>query len=124
MEPEFDGESRAIAKIGSHWLDVIEYIAGLQISEVFADFCTFFSYRRRPLNEVETFTGKIKKNSEYAKVKISTGGYDAILFKFSGGAYDSITINQVSAGRKNRLAFEIYGTKKSVAWNYEEPNEL
>ncbi len=30
----------------------------------------------------------------------------------------------MSAGRKNRLSLEIYGTKSSVAWDQERPDEL
>jgi predicted dehydrogenase len=37
------------------------------------------------------------------------------------GAY---TVSQVSAGCKNRLSIEIYGSKASVAWNQERPDEL
>jgi predicted dehydrogenase len=36
----------------------------------------------------------------------------------------SFTASQVSAGRKNRLSLEIFGTKGSVAWDGERPNEL
>jgi predicted dehydrogenase len=39
-------------------------------------------------------------------------------------ARGSVTASQVSAGRKNRLSVEIYGTKSSVAWNQERPDEL
>ena len=35
-----------------------------------------------------------------------------------------MTVNQVAAGRKNRLAFEIYGTKMAIAWNCERPNQM
>jgi predicted dehydrogenase len=35
-----------------------------------------------------------------------------------------MTVNLVAAGRKNRLYFEIYGSKKGVSWNSERPNEL
>ena len=35
-----------------------------------------------------------------------------------------MTASQVSAGRKNGLSVEIYGTKSSVAWNQERPDEL
>lgn len=41
LEPAFSGESRAIADIGSHWMDLVEYISGLKITEVFADFAAF-----------------------------------------------------------------------------------
>ena len=33
-------------------------------------------------------------------------------------------MSQVSAGRKNHLRFEIFGTKKGVAWDQERPDEL
>jgi len=39
-------------------------------------------------------------------------------------ARGSVTASQVSAGRKNRLSIEICGTRSSVAWNQERPNEL
>jgi predicted dehydrogenase len=35
-----------------------------------------------------------------------------------------MTASQVSAGRKNQLRIEIFGTKAGVAWNGEQPNEL
>lgn len=35
-----------------------------------------------------------------------------------------MTVNQVAAGRKNRVYFEIYGSSKSIGWNSERPNEL
>src|ERR1035441_7780675 len=35
-----------------------------------------------------------------------------------------MTASQVSAGRKNRLSMEVYGTKSSAAWDQERPNEL
>ena len=36
----------------------------------------------------------------------------------------AFTASQVSAGRKNRLSIEIYGSKSSVAWDQERPDEL
>ncbi len=35
-----------------------------------------------------------------------------------------MTVSQISAGRKNRLFVEIYGTKGSVTWDQEKPDEL
>ena len=35
-----------------------------------------------------------------------------------------MTASQVSAGRKNRLSIEIYGSRASVAWDQERPDEL
>ena len=35
-----------------------------------------------------------------------------------------LTVNQVAAGRKNRLYYEIDGSQKALAWESERPNEL
>jgi len=35
-----------------------------------------------------------------------------------------MTVNQVAAGRKNRLYFEIDGSKQSIAWESETPNQI
>jgi predicted dehydrogenase len=35
-----------------------------------------------------------------------------------------MTASQMSAGRKNRLSIEVYGTKGGAAWDQEKPNEL
>ena len=35
-----------------------------------------------------------------------------------------MNVSQVTAGRKNRLTFEIAGAKAAMAWDSERPNEL
>ncbi|MFA5014160.1 MAG: Gfo/Idh/MocA family oxidoreductase [Actinomycetota bacterium] len=124
LEPEFSGKSRAVADIGSHWLDMVEYISGIKIEKVYADFCTFFKTRKKPIKSVETYTGKFLKSSGHKDIKINTEDYATVLLRFNNGAHGSITVNQAAAGRKNRLAFELYGTKMSIAWNSENPNEM
>ncbi|ABP66036.1 oxidoreductase domain containing protein [Caldicellulosiruptor saccharolyticus DSM 8903] len=122
--PEFSGESRAVADIGSHWLDLIEFVTELKVVEVYADFATFYPVRKKPLNPIETYAGKLMSAEDYEDVKITTEDYATVILKFNNGAHGSMTVNQVAAGRKNRLYFEIYGSKKGVSWNSERPNEL
>ncbi len=124
LEPEFSGKSRSVADIGSHWLDMIEYISGIKIEMVCADFCTFFKTRKKPIKPAETYTRKILKSSDYEDIKINTEDYATVLLRFNNGAHGSMTVNQMAAGRKNRLTFEIYGTKMSIAWNSENPNKM
>jgi Predicted dehydrogenases and related proteins len=124
LEPEMGGESRAVADIGSHWLDMIEFVTGSKINKVCADFATFHKTRLKPANQIDTYTGKKPKLHDCFEVDIKTEDYATILLKFRNGAHGSLTVNQMAAGRKNRLFFEIYGSKKSVAWNSERPNEL
>ena len=124
LEPEFSGESRAIADIGTHWFDTIEYATGIRVTDVCSDFATFYKTRKKPLKPVETYSGKVLTPEDYADVEIKTEDYATVLLKFSNGAHGSFTVNQVAAGRKNRMYFEIYGSKASVAFDSEKPNEL
>jgi predicted dehydrogenase len=124
IEPQLSGRSRAVADIGSHWMDLVEHVSGLRVSEVFADFATFHRTRKKPLKLVETYAGKILKSEDYAEIPIKTEDYASILFHFSGGAHGALTVSQVSAGRKNRITFEIDGCRRAVAWDSESPNSL
>ncbi|MGO9307873.1 MAG: Gfo/Idh/MocA family protein [Spirochaetia bacterium] len=124
LEPAVSGKSRAVADIGSHWMDLVEHLTGRKIAEVSADFATFHPTRRKPLKPVETFAGKLLKPEDYAAVPISTEDYATVMIRFAGGAHGVLTVSQVSAGRKNRLYFEIDGSKKSVAWESELPNQV
>ncbi|WP_026486782.1 Gfo/Idh/MocA family protein [Caldanaerobius polysaccharolyticus] len=124
LQPEFSGDSRAVADIGSHWLDLIEFVTSINVSSVCADFATFHSVRKKPLKPVETYSGKILSPEDYEDIEINTEDYATVLLRFNNGAHGSMTVNQVAAGRKNRLYFEIYGSKKAIGWNSERPNEL
>ncbi|BDF58071.1 dehydrogenase [Christensenellaceae bacterium] len=124
LEPKFSGDSRAVADIGSHWLDSVEFMTGIKIDKVCADFATFYPIRKKPLKPVETYSGKVLTPDDYADVPINTEDYASVLLKFDNGAHGSMTVNQVAAGRKNRIWFEIYGSKKSIAINTERPNEM
>lgn len=124
LEPEQSGQSRAIADIGSHWMDLIEHVTGLKIQEVFADFATFHPIRKKPLKPVETYAGKVLKPEDYEDVPINTEDYATVLFRFENGGRGVMTVNQVAAGRKNRLYFELDGSKESICWESESPNQI
>ena len=51
------GALRAVADIGTHWLDLVHAITGLEVESVCADLLTVHPVRRRPKGEVETFSG-------------------------------------------------------------------
>jgi predicted dehydrogenase len=124
LESKLSGESRAVADIGSHWMDLIEYLSGLRIKEVFADFAIFHPKRKKPLKPVETYAGKVLKPEDYAEVSIDTEDYATVLFRFQNGERGVLTVSQVSAGRKNRLYFELDGSKRAAAWDSESPNRM
>jgi predicted dehydrogenase len=118
------GSSRTFADIGTHWCDLAEHITGQRIMSLCADLTTFLTKRKKPKGSVETFTGKTLQPSEYDEVPIKTEDFGAMMFALGEHAKGSLTVSQVSVGRKNRLFIEIFGTKASVAWNTEYPDEL
>ena len=124
LEPDKSGDSRAIADIGSHLMDVLEYITGLKTVEVMADFNTIHKTRKKPLKPVETYSGKMLQPEDYADVPINTEDHANVLLRFDNGNRGAVTVSQVSAGRKNQLKLEISGSKQTFAWNSEAPNEL
>lgn len=124
LEPDKSGDSRAIADIGSHLLDITEYVTGLKITEVMADFSTVHKTRLKPLKAIETYSGKMLEASDYAEVPINTEDHATVLLRFDNGSKGSVTVSQVSAGRKNRLNIEISGSKSNFEFNSERPNEL
>jgi predicted dehydrogenase len=118
------GPSRTFADIGTHWCDLAEHITGRRISSLCADLTTFLDTRKKPRGSVETFTGKTLQPSEYDEVAIKTEDFGAMIFAMGEKTKGSLTVSQVSVGRKNRLFIEIFGTKASVAWTTESPDEL
>jgi predicted dehydrogenase len=118
------GQLRAIADIGTHWLDLMHAITGLEVEAVCADLKTVHPVRQRPKGEVQTFKGKEEKIAATEPVKINTEDFGAVLLRFKGGARGLLWVSQVTAGRKNCLRFEIGGAQTAVAWDSEEPNTL
>lgn len=124
LVPELSGDSRAVADVGSHWCDLIQYVTGLKITRVMADLVTLHPKRKRPKVEVETYAGKVLTPEEMEDVEIGTEDYASILLEFDSGAHGVMTVNQCAAGRKNRLFYEINGSKCGLSWDQEKPNEL
>ncbi len=119
-----NGKSRCFADIGTHWCDMVEHITGLRISSLCADLQTFHKTRKRPKGSIETFSGKTLQPDDYEEVPIDTEDFGAVLLRLGDQARGAITVSQISAGRKNQLRMEIYGTKASVTWDQEKPDEL
>jgi predicted dehydrogenase len=124
IESDKNGPSRVMADIGSHWCDMAEHVTGQRIHSLCADLQTFHKTRKRPKVSVETFAGKTLSPEDYELVPIDTEDFGSVIFRMGERARGAFTASQVSAGRKNRLNIEIYGTKSSVVWDQERPDEL
>jgi predicted dehydrogenase len=99
VDPELGGASRAFADIGSHWCDLIEFVSGDRITALVA----------------RTIKADESRRTEDLAV---------VLFETDGGAAGSAVVSQVSAGRKNRLWFEVSTESETFAFDQEHPDSL
>jgi predicted dehydrogenase len=122
LEPDKGGELRAVADIGSHWLDLVQFVLGSRIDSLLADLATTIPVRRRPAREIETFAAADDVEREDAPM--TTEDLAHILLRFEDGTRGSLVISQVSAGRRNSLRFEVDGSKGALAWDAEQNEAL
>ncbi len=124
LDAKSNGKLRVMGDIGSHWMDMIQHLTGLSISSVCADLSIFHKTRKRPKGSVETFSGKKGPSGEVDEFAIDTEDFGMVMLHLGDKARGAFTVSQMSAGRKNKFAFEIFGTKAGVAWDQEQPDSL
>jgi predicted dehydrogenase len=124
VDAKAGGPSRCMADIGSHWFDLAEHVTGLRVTSLCADLQTFHPMRKQPKHSVETFANKLLGPEDYVETAVDTEDFGAVIFRMGERARGSVAASQVSAGRKNRFNIEVCGTRASVAWNQERPDEL
>jgi predicted dehydrogenase len=119
------GELRAVADIGSHWLDLTRFITGRRVEAVCADLHTFVTERDHPVGEVETFAAaSVASDVERVHEHMESDDAAGILLRYEGGLRGLCSISQVAAGRKNTLDWELDGATSSLAWSGEQPEYL
>jgi predicted dehydrogenase len=124
IDSKSSGPSRCMADIGSHWFDMAEHVTGLRVTSLVADLQTFHATRKQPKGSVESFANKLLGPQDYIERAVDTEDFGTVLFHMGARTRGSVVASQVSAGRKNRLAIELHGSKASAAWDQERPNEL
>lgn len=122
LEPDRGGALRAVSDIGSHWLDLMRFVTGQRITAVMADLATFIPVRHQPAGPVETFS--LDRAAETIPRTIETEDAATVLLRFANGARGAFAVSQISAGRKNSLAYEIDGSSSAAAWDSEQPDQL
>ncbi len=98
-DPNVAGISNCMGDIGTHAHNLIRYITGLEIDEICSELTTFIPGR-----------------------SLDDDGNSLVRFK--GGAKGIIYASQISNGDENDLNIRVYGTKASIEWHQEDPNEL
>lgn len=117
------GASRAVADIGSHWCDTVQFVTGRRIVAVMADLSIVWPTRKANVAGSATFSQQAGQGN-MRDYPVSTEDAGSVLFRFDDGSKGCFSVSQVSAGRKNRLNFELNGSHCSLAWDQETPQQL
>lgn len=98
-DPAQSGAGGTLGDVGSHCLNLLEYVTGDPVAELCADRSTFLP--DRALDEDVN-----------------------MLLRFRGGGKGVLTISQVATGEENGLTLRVYGSKGAILWAQENPNYL
>ncbi|SDI84754.1 Predicted dehydrogenase [Halanaerobium congolense] len=123
VDPKQGGKSRAVADIGSHFCDLLQYLTDKRIKRLTAKTKIVHPERQKPAAEIKTFA-QAGEDKKYEQVEVKTEDYASVLFEMEDGTAGNFTVSQVDAGHKNDLFIEISGSKKSLSWSQENANQL
>ncbi len=98
-DPDQAGAAGCLGDIGIHAQQLVHYLTDLEIEELCAEFTSFVKGRR------------LEDDAN-------------LLLRYRGGAKGVLVSSQVCIGKENALTIRIYGTRGSLEWAQENPNEL
>lgn len=98
------GPSRAFADIGSHLVDLLEFVLGDRLARLTSTTRTVHGHR--------------------GGSPVDTEDEAAVVFEAAHGAIGTLFVSQVAPGRKNRLLLDLSGTAESLEFSQEEPETL
>ena len=110
--------SGALGDIGAHSIDLARYLVG-EITEITSLTKTFITERPMPA----AMTG-LSAKAGTARGPVTVDDAAILLVKFANGVIGTIEATRMATGRRNYNAFEISGSRGSIAFNFERMNEL
>lgn len=122
FNPKLVGPSRAIADIGSHLFDFVQYVYAEKIVKVFCDIVIAYPKRKEREQFGETFA--LEYGDVIAEVDIENEDAAFIIVELESGTKVSLDISQVSGGFKNAMELVVSGSKHSVTFNQEHADRL
>lgn len=113
------GPMRATTEIGSHWIDLVRFLTGLEILEVSATYGKFCPNRY-------VKDGMMYEEELPGSAKIQVNSDDAVIatLRFNNGALGCMFLSEITQGKSNYVSMEISGSKKSARWDSQSPYKL
>jgi predicted dehydrogenase len=99
VDPKRSGIGGTMGDVGTHCVNLVEYVTGDPIVELCADKSTFL-----PDRELDEDVNA--------------------LLRFKDGGKGVLTISQIATGEENGLTLRVYGSEGAIRWAQENPNYL
>jgi len=99
VDPAQSGLGGTLGDVGTHAVNLLEYITGDEIGSVCADMSTFL-----PDRELDEDVN--------------------VLVRLKGGGKGVVTVSQIATGEENALRIKAYASKGAIVWEQENPNYL
>ncbi len=98
-DPKISGAAGCMGDIGTHAINLAEYVTGLHIKELAADLTIFVEGRQ-----------------------LEDDGN--VLLRFTNGAKGVLHSSQISVGCENNLTLRVYGELGGIEWSQLDPNTM
>ncbi len=110
-----------VGDTGSHVFSFMEFLVG-NVTSLIAD--NYITAPKRPVVDGLAFgeVPELKGDEEWADITNPDGSN--VLCRFANGARGIVDFSRVATGRKFMQGYEIYGTKGSLVYNYDEINRI
>lgn len=113
------GPMRATTEIGSHWIDLVRFLTGLEVEKVSATYGKFCPDRY-------VKDGMMYETPIPGSEKIHVESDDAVIatLKFNNGGLGCLFLSEITQGKSNFVSVEISGTSQSARWDSESPYKV
>jgi len=101
VDPAIAGAAGTMGDIGTHAINLAEYVTGLQLKEIAADLTIFLGGQGRRLEDDGN-----------------------VLLRFNNGAKGVLHSSQISVGCENNLSLRVYGELGGIEWSQLDPNTM
>jgi len=110
-----------VGDTGSHVFSFMDFLVG-RVTSLVAD--NFVATSRRPVVEGLAYGEQVTLRGDEKWADVTNPDGSMLLCRFANGARGLVDFSRVATGRKFVQTYEIYGTKGSIAYTYDEVNRL
>lgn len=110
-----------VGDTGSHVFSFMEFLVG-RVASLVAN--NIIATPRRPVVEGQGYGGAAALTGKEEWAEVTNPDATQLLCTFENGASGVVDFSRIAMGRKFMQTYEIYGTKGSLAYTYDEVNRI